>query len=149
VECRHPAGPPVPPAQPRTHDADLSGSDRVEVLLDLDRDYQTYFRLVVDRRGCYAEDCWGDRTWNPRWFIAVKDEANGWTAELAIPLLEFSAEPVPPGRLWAANVLRVLPGRGVLAWSTPADAAPRPEGLGVLLFIQEQKPKARAAMPEK
>jgi tetratricopeptide (TPR) repeat protein len=137
VECGHPAGTPVPPAAKRTHDADLRAHDRVSILLDLDRDYQTYFQFQVDERGCVAEDCWGDPSWNPRWFAAVKSEANGWTAEVAIPLKELTGEPVTLGKMWAVNVSRVLPGRGVQAWSLPADVKPRPEGMGILVFSAE------------
>ena len=58
----------------RPRDADLRPYDRVSLLLDLDRDYATYFHLQVDQRGCVCEDCWGDRTWNPRWFVAVHSD---------------------------------------------------------------------------
>jgi len=56
------------------------------VLLDLDRDYQTYYRFQVDHRGCLAEDCWGDRTWNPKYFVAFVPTETGWTA-LIFPAL--------------------------------------------------------------
>jgi photosystem II stability/assembly factor-like uncharacterized protein/tetratricopeptide (TPR) repeat protein len=139
VECGHPAGQQVPPATKRSHDADLRAHDRVSILLDLDRDYQTYYHFQIDQRGCVAEDCWGDVSWNPRWFAVVKSEPTGWTAELAIPLAELTGEPVTLGRMWAVNVSRVLPGRGVQAWSLPADVQPRPEGMGVLVFTQQPK----------
>ena len=79
----------------RARDADLSRFDRVSLLLDLDRDYQTYFHLQIDQRGAVAEDCWGDRTWDPRWFVACKPGPDGWTAEAAIPLLEARLDPFP------------------------------------------------------
>ena len=79
VTCKHPEGKQMPKAERRARDADLRGHDRVEVLLDLDRDYQTYYRLRVDQRGCVAEDCWGDRSWDPRWFVAVESTPTGWT----------------------------------------------------------------------
>jgi hypothetical protein len=43
------------------------------------------------------------------------------------------------GKAWACNVVRVLPGRGVQAWSLPADVEPRPEGLGLLIFTADNK----------
>jgi hypothetical protein len=42
------------------------------------------------------------------------------------------------GRTWAANVSRVVPGKGVQAWSTPTDGEPRPEGMGLLQFRAER-----------
>jgi tetratricopeptide (TPR) repeat protein len=140
VRCFHSTGKQVPPVKGRSHDADLRGHDRVSLLLDLDRDYATCFHLQIDQRGCVAEDCWGDKTWDPRWFVAVTSEARVWVAEAAIPLAALTGDSVTPGRAWACNVVRVLPGRGVQAWSLPAEVpeeALRPEGMGLLLFTHD------------
>jgi photosystem II stability/assembly factor-like uncharacterized protein len=137
VSCSHPAGMQVPAAAKRTRDADLTGHDRVDILLDLDRDYQTYYRFQIDHRGCLAEDCWGDKTWNPKYFVAFLPTETGWTAEIAIPLVELTADRPTHGRAWAVNVCRVVPGKGVQAWSGPADNDPRPEGMGLLQFRSE------------
>ncbi|MBL8795692.1 MAG: hypothetical protein JNM56_17435 [Planctomycetia bacterium] len=150
LRCKHPAERHVVPVKVRQRDADLREHDRVSLLLDLDRDYNTYFRLSVDQRGCLHEDCWGDPTWNPRWFVAVRSEPSGWQVEAAIPLNELTGEPLSAGRGWACNVVRVLPGRGVQAWSAPADVEPRPEGMGLLLFTgeaQKQTASSPAAQP--
>jgi photosystem II stability/assembly factor-like uncharacterized protein len=140
LRCRHPAGQRVPPVKVRPRDADLRGFDRVSILLDLDRDYSTYFHLQIDQRGCVCEDCWGDPSWNPRWFVAVHSEDTAWQIEAAIPLVQLTGDRVRPGAAWACNVVRVLPGRGLQAWSLPADVQPRPEGMGLLLFQQEPRP---------
>jgi hypothetical protein len=138
VSCAHPIGRKVQPVDKRTRDANLSGHDRVDILLDLDRDYQTYYRFQIDHRGCLAEDCWGDRTWNPKYFVAFHADDSGWTAELAIPLAELSPDRPSHGRLWAVNVTRVVPGKGLLSWCRPADDAPRSEGMGLLQFRSER-----------
>lgn len=134
VRCGHPTGHHATPASRRSRDADLTGHDRVDILLDIDRDYQTYYRFQIDHRGCLAEDCWGDRTWNPKYFVGFHPEPNGWTAELAIPLGELTGDRPSHGRSWAMNVSRLVPGRGLQAWNGPADAEPRPEGMGLLQF---------------
>jgi hypothetical protein len=134
LRCRHPEGRRVPPVKVRPRDADLRPYDRVSLLLDLDRDYSTYFHLEVDQRGCVCEDCWGDRTWDPRWFVAVHSDQTSWQIEAAIPLTELTGDVVTVNRAWAFNVVRVVPGRGVQAYSVPADVQPRPEGMGLLLF---------------
>jgi photosystem II stability/assembly factor-like uncharacterized protein len=134
VRCTHPAGCRVPPAKVRQRDADLHAFDRVSILLDLDRDYSTCFHLQVDQRGCVREDCWGDVSWNPRWYVAVRSNEKCWQVEAAIPLVELTGQKVALNTAWACNVVRVLPGRGVQAWSLPADVEPRPEGMGLLLF---------------
>lgn len=138
VTCSHPAGQNVPPAAKRTRDADLTGHDRVDILLDLDRDYQTYYRFQIDHRGCLAEDCWGDKTWNPKYFVAFNPSETGWTAEFAIPIVELTGDRPSTGRTWAVNVTRVVPGQGIQAWSGPTDAEPRPEGMGLLQFRAEK-----------
>ncbi len=148
VRCTHPADRREPLAAPRTHDADLRGHDRVSILLDVDRDYATYFHFEVDQRGCVADDCWGDRTWDPRWFVAVHKEDTEWVVEAAIPLAALTGDGVTPGRAWCCNVIRTVPGRGVQAWSLPAEAPEetvRPEGMGLLIFTQDGKPTANAA----
>jgi photosystem II stability/assembly factor-like uncharacterized protein len=143
VRCTHPANRCyVAPVKARTRDAELRGHDRVSILLDLDRDYCTCYHLQVDERGCVREDCWGDKTWDPRWFVAVHSEATGWTVEAAIPLLALSGDRVTAGKAWACNVVRVLPGQGVQAWSLPAEVPEetlRPEGMGLLIFTREPK----------
>jgi hypothetical protein len=117
----------------------LRGHDRVSIMLDLDRDFQTYYHLQIDQRGALGEDCWGDQSWNPKWYVAVDSDANGWTAEIAIPLAELTADSIVVGKTWACNVVRVTPGKGVMSWSRPADVDPRPEGMGLLMFTEGKK----------
>lgn len=149
LTCGHPAGRHVEPVKARPHDADLRPFDRVSLLLDLDRDYATYFHLQVDQRGCVCEDCWGDQSWNPRWYVAVHSEPTRWQIEAAIPLAELTGDPVTVGKAWACNVVRIIPGRGVQAMSSPADVQPRPEGMGLLIFTdgpsngENRKPENR------
>jgi photosystem II stability/assembly factor-like uncharacterized protein len=135
--CRCPPGSRLEPVKGRKRDADLRPFDRVSLLLDLDRDYSSYFHFQVDQRGCVCEDCWGDASWNPRWFVAAQSDETCWRIEAAIPLLELTSDPITIGRAWAANVVRIVPGRGVQAFSQPADAQPRPEGMGLLLFAPD------------
>ncbi len=142
VRCTQPAGRGEPLAKPRTHDVDLSGHDRVSIMIDVDRNYATFYHFEVDQRGCIADDCWGDKTWDPRWFVAVHKEDTQWVVEAAIPLAALTGEGVTPGRTWCCNVIRTIPGRGVQAWSLPAEApetALRPEGMGLLIFTQDGK----------
>lgn len=144
VRCAHPEGESTPAAQ-RTRDGDLRKNDRISILLDLDRDYSTCFHLQVDASGCVAEDCWGDRSWSPRWFVAIHREKRAWTLEAAIPRDALTGDFITPGQAWAANVVRVLPGKGVQAMSLPAEApeeALRPEGMGLLLFVAEEQQRA-------
>ena len=134
LKCKHPAGQQVAPMKPRPRDANVDAFDRVSILLDLDRDYATAYQLEVDQRGCVRDSCWGDKGWNPRWFVAVHSTEDCWQIEAAISLGDLTSERITQQTAWAFNVVRVLPGRGVQSWSQPADVQPRPEGMSLLLF---------------
>jgi hypothetical protein len=81
--------------------------------------------------------------------VAIYSEPTRWQIEAAIPLVELTGDPVTVGKAWACNIVRVIPGRGVQALSTPADVEPRPEGMGLLIFTdgpsgkQNQKSETR------
>jgi photosystem II stability/assembly factor-like uncharacterized protein len=139
VQCLHPVGKQAARVAKRERDMDLRAFDRIGIMLDMDRDYQTYYHFEVDQRGALAEDCWGDKTWNPKWYVAVNSDETSWTAEIAIPRAELTGDPFTLGKVWACNIVRVVPGKGVQAWSRPADVDPRPEGMGLLIFAQDKK----------
>ncbi len=123
-----------PSDAPRTHDAPIDRHDRVELLIDVDRDFVTHYRLVIDYRGWPAEDCWGDTSWDPAWYIASGQSDDAWTAEAAIPLTELSGDAPIAGSAWAVGIQRIVPGVGFQSWTTPAAVAAIPEGFGYLLF---------------
>ncbi len=134
LSCSHPPGRQVEPKKHRKRDEDLRGHDRVSILLDLDRDYATYFHFQVDQRGCVNEDCWGDRTWNPQWFVAVQSNETSWNIEAAIPLKNLTGNQISLGQAWTCNFVRIIPGQGIQAFSTPANVSTDPKGMGILLF---------------
>jgi len=136
IQCRKAPGLRYETASgPRPRDADLAARDRVEILLDVDRDYSTFFRLVVDHRGWTYESCLGDRTWNPTWYVAAASDEATWTIEAAIPLAELVERPPAPRQAWAVGLQRIVPQVGFQSWTQPAAAAqPRPQGFGLLIF---------------
>ena len=149
VQCRQAPGARYETTnQPRTRDADLSQHDRVDIYLDPDRSYASYYHLTIDHRGWAADECCSDRSWNPKWFIAARTADGVWTAEAAIPLAELSCGAgVSPARagetpapqngsktVWAVGVQRTVPGVGFQAWTTPAAPAVVPEGFGWVEF---------------
>jgi photosystem II stability/assembly factor-like uncharacterized protein len=135
VTCDQPTEMPVlSPVKPRKRDDDLRAYDRISLLIDLDRDYGSAFHFEVDARGCVMEDCCGDVTWNPQWFVEVNANKEGWTAEVAIPLVELTGLTKLESEVWAANVSRIIPGQGVQAVALPAGVKPLPRGMGLLMF---------------
>jgi hypothetical protein len=121
-------------SEPRPHDSDLSPVDHVALLLDVDRDYATWWQLEVDHLGRPAASCFGDATWNPQWFIAAGGDQDWWTVEAAIPLAELGPSPPQVRDVWAAQIQRIVPQHGVQAASHPAAATIRPEGFGLVIF---------------
>ena len=95
-------------SRPRTYDADLSSHDRVEISLDLDRDYESSYRLTVDHRGWTNDSCWLDRSWNPRWFVAARQDDGSWTFEAAIAWSELTRTPPQAGNAWVIGAKRSL-----------------------------------------
>ncbi len=122
--------------RPRPRDADLSQHDRVSLRLDVDRDYATYYELVVDDRGWTREACWGDATWNPDWYVAAASDDASWTVEAAVPLGELVDQPPDARHVWAAAVRRTVPGVGVRSWAGAGAAADddSPDQFGLLIF---------------
>ncbi len=102
----------APLSAPRTHDADLTANDRIEIALDVDRDYAIAWNLAIDHHGRPAESLAGDKTWNPEWFIATSGDDSYWTLEAAIPLQELVAASPKPKDAWAVTVRRVIPRSG-------------------------------------
>jgi hypothetical protein len=118
----------------RVPDTDLSRQDRVTVLLDIDRDYATYWSLTVDHRGWPAEACIGDATWNPEWFIAAGGDDEFWTVEAAIPLAELASSKPKVRDVWAVGLQRVVPSAGFQSFSSPASMEESPEAMGLWVF---------------
>ncbi|MEX0937980.1 MAG: YCF48-related protein [Pirellulales bacterium] len=119
---------------PRPRDPELSAFDRVDLLIDVDRDYATFYRLTIDHRGWTGEACWQDATWDPTWYVAAADQPDRWTAEAAIPWTELVDTPPDSNYVWAVGVQRTVPGAGFQSWSLPADPAVVPQGFGYLIF---------------
>jgi hypothetical protein len=135
VRCRKAPEANYPPAsQPRQRDADLAEHDRVSIFIDLDRDYVTFYELSIDHRGWPREECWGDSTWNPAWYVATHDDQASWNAEAAMAWTEISGHAPAPGSVWAAGAQRIVPGAGFQSWTQPADVDVMPEGFGYLVF---------------
>lgn len=147
VKCAHPHGKRVAPVKGRVRDADVDPYDRISLLLDLDRDYATYYHLEIDQRGCVREGCWGELRWNPKWYVAVRSSEDGWQAEAAIPMGELTSQRLLLNTAWAFNLVRIIPAEGVQSWSQPADVRPRPEGMSLLLFQQDTERGAVQPMP--
>lgn len=135
IECRKAVGARYDSSNPpRPRDADLEPHDRVSLLIDIDRDYVTYYQLTVDHRGWTYDACWGDATWNPTWYVAHASTSESWSIEAAIPLAELTGITPEKGHVWAVGLQRTVPGVGFQSWTHPAGTKVMPEGFGYLMF---------------
>lgn len=114
-----------PPVQfeGRTHDADLTGFDRLKIQLDTDRDYATAYEIEIDERGQVRESCWEDSTWNPQMWVYVDSADDRWRIELAIPFSEL--EPAAPRRhsAWGVSISRTIPHTERQRWPATPETA--------------------------
>ena len=101
--------------QVRTRDANLQGKDRVQLVLDTDRELRSAFLLEIDYRGWAAESCFGAKGWNPNWYIATGGDSDYWTLECAIPLEEISVKKLVGSA--AAIVIRRLDSSNKNLWA--------------------------------
>lgn len=122
----------LPKSGTRKHDDDLTPFDRINLFLDVDRDYATFYNLAVDQRGCTAESCWQDASWNPRWFVAADGDETHWRFEVAIPLAELTPHTPGSKEIWNVGIVRTIPAVGTQSWTHPAGS--RAETFGWLRF---------------
>lgn len=124
----------MPVKEGRRHDEDLLNHDHIRLLLDVDRDYSTFYSLAVDQRGKTADACWHDTSWNPTWHVAADADEKRWRVEVAIPWNELVPTTPLPGDVWAAGIVRTIPALRLESWTHPAAADPRPESFGLIRF---------------
>lgn len=135
LRCKKSADFPYEPVTetPRGRDSDLKKQDRVEILIDTDRNYSLYYNLTIDYRGWVNDACWGDAGWNPDWFVARTEEKDHWLIEAAIPLDAFSGYQPKPGTVWGIALRRLVPGVGIECWNAE-NSLDLTEGFGFLSF---------------
>ncbi len=137
IRCKKVAGFSYPPVveKARSRDADISDQDRIEILLDLDRDYGTNYNLTFDSRCWVVDSCCGDKTWNPSFSVSrpLNEDDDYWYVEAAIPLESLTDRFPMPGDVWTVALRRIVPGVGVECWNAE-NSFDLEEGFGFLLF---------------
>ncbi|MDR0869762.1 MAG: hypothetical protein LBN39_03125 [Planctomycetaceae bacterium] len=135
LKCRRVAGFSYPPLaeKPRQRDVPLDDQDRVEILLDVDRDYQTCYSFTADSRGWAVDALRGSTTWNPSWYVARYEDKDSYYIEAAIPWESLTNYPPQSGTVWAVGVRRIVPGKGIECWNAE-NADDLTNGFGFLVF---------------
>ena len=125
----------LPIRRPRPRDADLTELDRIELQLDVNRDYSSAWTFGFDHRGWTTESVSGDIHWNPAYYVASTADETQWTIEVAIPLSELAPASLQTGVGWAIGLRRVIPGHGVQSW-IPAESPPHGPQLGGIMLME-------------
>lgn len=144
----------------RRRDDPIFQADSAGVLIGLDGFPDRYFEFAVNPAGALFDACVFDpgppvepevdRAWNARRFQAAAkvdgtlerrgDRDRGWTAELAIPLVDMGLRrPPEPGDVWRINLYRIDrgPEPSFAFWSPTLGRTPnryQPERFGYLEF---------------
>jgi hypothetical protein len=121
------------PRTAATRDADMSQRDRVEIFFDVDRDYSTFWRLVLDDLGRGADSVGLNASWNPIWYFAARDGDTEWNVEAARHLDELTQEPIN-GATWLIGLQRKVPGHRFQAWNQRYGIDGWPLGFGLLRY---------------
>lgn len=131
----HPDSPADPPKlSGRIHDMDHALLDQLRFQFDVDRDYATWYAFTFDQRGGTSEACWEDRSWNPKYHVAVERDHAAWRLEAAIPKQELLPSEQILGMTWGVGITRVMPGIGSESWTGTGAEQPLPPLFGLLRF---------------
>jgi photosystem II stability/assembly factor-like uncharacterized protein len=124
----------------RTHDeADITG-DHIQLQLDLDRDYSTAWKFVIDSAGRTSDECWQYSRWNPEWYVATQRDETGWRFEAAIPIQELSSTRLAAGNKWAVNIRRIVPGYADQRLEVSDAAQELETRFSLIRFIRNRRP---------
>ncbi|MCO8120361.1 hypothetical protein NHH03_01335 [Stieleria sp. TO1_6] len=93
---------PAQSSKPPQRDADLGGSDRVALGIDIDRDLLTAMTLMFSRDGRTQDHLDGFQRWNPSWYVASNEKGSFVITELAIEQSSLGPS-IRPGNSWLIN----------------------------------------------
>lgn len=128
-----------PVATPRSRLDDLADEtplrhwDRVEIAIDIDRDYTSFYTLAIDCRGAVSDRLQHDVRWDPTWYVADYQAADSWGFEAAIAWNQL----VPAGHPRDEALFRfarIAPQTGVQGWNGDAAVDARPAGFQTVSF---------------
>ncbi len=92
----------TPPPSPsgRTRDHELSGSNRLQLRIDTDRDLATSYNLEVTPHGQTCDAIDGILAWQPTWYVAPSRSEERVRFEIAISRQDLVDQPIEPGQAW-------------------------------------------------
>jgi photosystem II stability/assembly factor-like uncharacterized protein len=98
-------------AAQRSRDLDLSGVDRLQLMIDTDRDLLTSFQFFVSGSGQTNDSIDGNLAWNPTWYRQVHRADGRIAFEMAILRRELADLPIHAGESWYVSAQPVAAGQ--------------------------------------
>lgn len=139
IACQHLEDKPTAePPRTRTYDSDLSQNDHLEIVLDVDRDYQSAIQLGIAKDGRTFDRCCGNQAFNPKWHVFVKQTQDEWIAEIAIEAKYLTTEKDLVGKSWGASVRRRQGATNVATWQHGSSQDLELRDNGLLLFLPNE-----------
>jgi hypothetical protein len=95
-------------------------SDSITLYLDPRHDHRTGVQFTVTAAGVQGDaaisnDTFTDQSWDAVWSSAVWHDAEGWSAELRIPLSQFRIN-ASDEQTWGINFSRFIRHKNEIAW---------------------------------
>lgn len=126
------------PQRVREYDSDLSKTDHLEIVIDVDRDYSSAIQLGIAKDGRTYDRCCGNQAFNPKWHVIVKQSENQWVAEIAIPADYLTTQEYLVGKSWAVSARRRSGATNVASWQHGSSQDVELRDNGLLLFLPNE-----------
>jgi len=116
--------------------------DCVELFFDPNRDYTTFYQIVINSLGTVfdqysdGQSPAGDQSWNGDFVHAVQVNDAYWSLEIEIPMAQFGQAAPETGAVWGANIarIRIANASEYGQWAPTYGSALRPDRFGFLVF---------------
>lgn len=125
----------------------LQEDDTIQVFISPLDEPQHYYYFVLNPANVRYERASFDSSWSAPWQSATRQFANGWIAELAIPIRSMGARPPEKNKTWRANFCRRRPQEihDYHCWSATFGGVHRPDRFGTLRFEPLPAPSPSAS----
>ena len=121
-------------------DGDVYLDDCVEIFMDTNHDYRSYYQIMVNSLGTitdsYNDGSQRTRSWNATYHAATKVEDTFWNVEIEIPATQLHQGTIKSGDVWGFNVARVRIANASEygQWIPTYGSAHRPDRFGFMVF---------------
>ena len=121
-------------ASGQSRDASFDEFNHLRLMLDVDRDFSTFWQLAIDRQGRARASLMNGNAWNPKWYVATHEGAEAWSVEVAVPLAELARQSPVAGDTWRIGIQRRDSETRVVSWPASRVCRLRPKHFGLLEF---------------